>query len=119
VRSEPARSRPGSGLTTAGYVTLGVGAVALGAGALFGLQAKSAASDVTSAAQKGLQFDPSTESKGKRAQTLEMVCFGAGAAALITGGVLLWVAPSGNGARAELLPALGPEGAGALVSLRY
>jgi hypothetical protein len=126
-------SRPrqrGSGMRTAGWAIGAAGVAAVAGGALFGLQAKSASDQITQAAQSGQPFDPAVEDRGKRAQTLQYVCYGAGGAALLGGALLLLLAPddsvhaaSGPSPRPVMTPVvapvLTPGGAMATLGLRY
>lgn len=72
-----------SGVSVPGVVLAVVGVAAIGGGVAFGLAARSAASAVAS------QYDPNRESAGKRDATLQWVGYGVGAAALVTGVILL------------------------------
>ena len=109
----------GRGMRTAAWVFGAVGVAALIGGGLFGLQAKGAADEVSAAARAGQTFDPSVEDRGKRAQTLQYVCLGAGGAALIGGGLLALFGPPLRSGRAELFPAPLPGGAMASLGVHY
>jgi F0F1-type ATP synthase membrane subunit c/vacuolar-type H+-ATPase subunit K len=78
-------SVPGVALTV-------VGLAAFGGGVAFGLAAHSAASSVAS------QYDPNRDAAGKRDATLQWVGYGVGAAALVTGVILLVRGPGESGA---------------------
>jgi hypothetical protein len=102
----------------AGLIVSGVGLAALGVGAVFAQKVKSASDEVTSARM----FSQTTQDAGLRAQTLEFVFLGAGAAALVTGTVLFFWPSSETGqaattARASLWPTVAPGFAGASLSL--
>ncbi len=71
------------GVSVPGVVLTVVGVAAIGGGVAFGLAARSAATSVAS------QYDPTRESAGKRDATLQWVGYGVGAAALVTGVILL------------------------------
>ena len=79
---EPARARRRLGVLP-GVVLTAAGVAAIGGGVAFGLAARSAATAVAS------QYDPNRESAGKRDATLQWVGYGVGAAALVTGVILL------------------------------
>jgi hypothetical protein len=106
-------------MRTAAWVFGGVGALALIGGGLFGLQAHNASNDLTQAARAGLTFDPAVEERGKRAQTLQYVCLGAGGAALLGGGLLALFAPSDRAARAMVVPAVAAVPGGAVAQLGF
>ena len=85
---------PGHGMRVAGVALGAVGVVGVAAGAFFGLQAKSAASDLTAAARAGQTFDPGREADGKSANTRSLIGFAAGGAFLLTGVLLYALSPS-------------------------
>jgi hypothetical protein len=108
----------GRGLRIAGWATAGAGVVAVAGGVLFGLRARSMSDRVTDAPV----FQASDESSGKDAVTFQWVCYGVGAAALATGGVLLYLAwpRTAVSARAvAVAPALYPAGAGVVTGGRF
>ena len=70
-------------MSVPGVVLTVVGVAAIGGGVAFGLAARSAATAVAS------QYDPNRDSAGKRDATLQWVGYGVGAAALVTGVILL------------------------------
>jgi hypothetical protein len=82
AKAEPARQSGGS-VSVPGVVLTAAGVAAIGGGVAFGLAARSAATAVAS------QYDPSRDSAGKRDATLQWVGYGVGAAALVTGVILL------------------------------
>jgi tetratricopeptide (TPR) repeat protein len=73
----------------AGWIATGLGAAALAFAVYFGLEARSASSEIESAAAAGRPFDPSVESKGQRAQTLSRVLLASAAVGFGAGGILL------------------------------
>jgi tetratricopeptide (TPR) repeat protein len=111
------RLAPRNGLRTAGIVTASVGVVGVAAGVIFGLRARSLSNQVETATQ----FNADDASAGKRAETLEWVCYGVGAAALVTGVVLTIVGSSNHadGAHSYLSPMIVPQGAGLSAGGRF
>jgi hypothetical protein len=75
--------RSGGSVSVPGLVLTIAGVAAIGGGVAFGLAARSAATSVAS------QYDPNRDSAGKRDATLQWVGYGVGAAALVTGVILL------------------------------
>jgi tetratricopeptide (TPR) repeat protein len=73
----------------AGWIATGLGAAALAFAVYFGVEARSASSEMESAAAAGRPFDPSVESKGQRAQTLSRVLLASAAVGFGAGGILL------------------------------
>jgi hypothetical protein len=84
-------------------VTGGVGVVAVGAGVVMGLRASSLSTEVSNDAKAGT-YSQSKFDSGERAQTLEIVGYSVGAAALIAGGILYYLG-AGSG-HAESAPAV-------------
>jgi len=82
ARAEPS-PRGGGSVSVPGVALTIVGVAAVGGGVAFGLAARSAASAVAS------QYDPNRDAAGKRDATLQWVGYGVGAAALVTGVILL------------------------------
>ena len=82
--------RPGSGRRTAGVALAAAGGGLVVVGAIFGLVAKNQSNKVENATV----FDPSAQSLGKTAQTLQWVGYLVGAAGLATGLFLYATAPS-------------------------
>ncbi len=110
--------RPGKGMRVAGIVTMGVGAAALAGGVVFGLRAKSLASDLEDATHAGMPWSQDLadkESQGKTMNTLAIVGYCAGAAAIVTGGILYYLgatkASRAADERTAIVPAVGPGGA--------
>ncbi len=95
-----------------GWVLGGVGIVGLGAGAYFGLQAKSKWYDVEGACPDGRCPDDAArvanaglQDEAARAGNISTVAFVAGAACLAAGGWLLWSADSGDDRPLRVSPA--------------
>jgi hypothetical protein len=104
---EDRRLRPvGMALAAAGVASVGVGIY-------FGVHARSLEDKVTSAPK----FDPSDDSAGRTAHTVQFVMYGIGAAA-IAGGALLYYLGLESRHRVALLPGLAPRTAGAMVRIR-
>jgi outer membrane murein-binding lipoprotein Lpp len=105
---------PGSGLRTAGVVTVAVGGVALVAGLILNLKVNSMASDF----QNLNGYTDGKESDAKTFQTLGWVSYGVGAACVATGAVLYYLgvrASNSPSASVAFLPAFTPGGAFAVV----
>jgi len=103
--------RPGRGLRIAGIVAGSIGAVAVGAGVIFGLRAQSLSDKVAGAKQ----FNASDDSAGQFAETLQWTFYGIGAGALVAGGVLYyfgWRSSQGAPSGVSLSPVVGPGTAG-------
>ena len=79
VASSPHDASAGHAWRVAGLATASGGVVALGAGLLFGLAARSASQDVSR------KYDADRDSAGKRDAVLQWVGYGVGAAALGAG----------------------------------
>ena len=110
--SEPAKG--GSGMRTAAVVTAAAGAVALGVGGYLALDAKS---DYSAAKERcdGIWCDPGPYEDVERAQkqgNVATVVMSVGAAAVVTGGVLWFVAPRRSEKRAGAGPRLERVGVG-------
>jgi hypothetical protein len=82
ANAKPAAHTGGS-VSVPGVALTVVGLAAVGGGVAFGLGARSAASAVAS------QYDPNRDTAGKRDATLQRVGYGVGAAAVVTGVILL------------------------------
>jgi serine/threonine-protein kinase len=104
--SEPADS--GSGMRTAGLITAGAGVVALGVGTFLAFDAKSdydaAKEKCTNGVCPAGPYQASEDARGQG--TVATVVFVIGGAALATGAVLFFIAPSGSD---EKPPAAGPR----------
>jgi hypothetical protein len=102
---------PGRGLRIAGIVCGSVGAGSIIAGAVFGLRARSLSNKVAGANK----FNPSDQSAGQRAETLQWTFYGIGAGAIVAGGVLYYLglrAAQPTSAAVSLGPMVGPGTAG-------
>jgi tetratricopeptide (TPR) repeat protein len=98
----------GSGLRAAGLVTAGAGVVVVGVGLVFGLKAKSDSDSVSQAPR----FDASKYDSGRRAESIQWICYGVGGAALVTGGILYLVGQnSSGGEKTSLAPTFSAHGA--------
>jgi len=86
---EPVAGSPagGRGLRIAGIASGGAGVVLIGAGVVFGLRARAVADE----ASGWTTFDPHRYDQGQAAQRDMFVLTGAGAAALVAGGVLYYL----------------------------
>jgi hypothetical protein len=87
----PSATSGSSTVRTAGIITALAGVAALGAGGAFFIMAKSAQSDIVAAAKSGGKFDPGVQDRVNTNRTLELGCFAAGGAALLTGTILFFV----------------------------
>jgi tetratricopeptide (TPR) repeat protein len=110
--------RPGKGMRIGGLVSMGVGAAALAGGIVCGLRAKSLASDLEDATHAGQPWSQDLadkESQGKTMNTLAIVGYSVGAAAIVTGGILYYLGDRKDSRaaheRATIVPAVGPGGA--------
>ncbi|HZL21103.1 MAG TPA: hypothetical protein VFG23_25435 [Polyangia bacterium] len=114
----PERARQ---LRIAGLITGGVGVLAVAGGVAMGLRARSLSSEVTSDANAG-NFSQGKFDSGEHAQTLEVVGYAVGAAALIGGGLLYYLG-SHHDDRGEVTPAVGVAfdrtGAGATLRMAF
>lgn len=82
ANSPPPQESSGAGLRTTGIVVASVGLATLGAAIALNVKANQLARDASSTQ------NPSTESSQKSYKTGALICYGTGAAALVTGGVL-------------------------------
>ena len=117
---------PGKGMRVAGIVTMGVGVAAIGAATFFGLRARSLANeleDATRAGQPWSQDLADKESRGKTMNTLSLVGFGVGAAAVVTGGILYYLGARKDARaareRTAFLPVIGADGAQANLRVTF
>jgi len=113
VNPQPAGSS-GSGLRTAGVITVAVGGVALVAGVVLNLKVNSMASDL----QKTDGYTSNKESDRKTYETLGWVSYGVGAACVATGAVLYYLGQrpgSAGSSSVALVPAFAPGQAGAIL----
>jgi hypothetical protein len=105
-------ANPGRGLRIAGIACGVVGVASVGAAIFYYTQAKSYSDKVSG---QGANPNPSDESAGKHAQTMQWVFYGAGAAAIATGTVLYvlgWPSADTSHATAAISPLFGPGLAG-------
>ena len=101
----------GRGLRMAGLGCGALGVAAVGTGIYFYTQAKYYSDKVTGEAP----WNPADVNAGKRAETLQWVFYGAGAAAVITGTALYvagWHSADGSNSTAGIAPMVGPGLAG-------
>jgi len=104
-------ANPGRGLRIAGIACGVVGVASVGAGIYYYTQAKSYSDKVSGQTIP----NPSDESAGKNAQTMQWVFYSAGAAAIATGTVMYmlgWQAADAGHPSASIAPMLGPGLAG-------
>jgi tetratricopeptide (TPR) repeat protein len=104
---EAERQGGGGGLRVAGLVTAGLGVAAVGGGVYFGLHARSLANEVADT------YSMDKVDQGQAANRNMYICYGVGAAAIVTGGVLYWLgARAGSDAPIAVAPVVGPTTAG-------
>jgi hypothetical protein len=107
----PPAANPGRGLRIAGIACGVVGVASVGAGIYYYTQAKSYSDKVSNQTIP----NPSDESAGKHAQTMQWVFYSAGAAAIATGTVLYvlgWQAANAGQTTASIAPMFGTGLAG-------
>jgi hypothetical protein len=90
-----------------------VGVAAIGVGGLFTYLYRSAYSDTEA------QYDPDRESAGRTYSYLQFVGYGVGAACVTTAIILLVRGGGRDNSQVSITPALGPQLAGAELSIRY
>lgn len=118
-------SSAGHSKKVAGIVTAGAGLGLVVTGAVFGVMAKRAQSDVETAVKNGEPFDPDLDAAGRRNSTISAITLGVGAAAVVTGGVLYFLgarsAKPATSAEASLriVPTVSAETAGLTLDVRY
>lgn len=81
-----AAANPGSRLRLAGAIAAGLGIASGAAGVFFSYRTRSLSTRVSNAPQ----FNPGDADAGKRAEVAQWICYGAGAALAVTGGLLYW-----------------------------
>lgn len=118
------RSSSGRQLKIAGLATAGGGVALVVTGAVFGVMARSAQSDVEAAVDNGQPFDPDLDAAGRRNATISAITLGVGAAAVVTGGVLYFLGTRSSAtpteeARVRVLPSITSRTAGLTLDLRY
>lgn len=118
-------TRSGRSMKVAGLVTAGAGVGLVITGAVFGMMASSAQSDVEKAVENGAPFDPELDAAGRRNAKISVVTLGVGAAAVVTGGVLYFLGArsakptSSAEASLRILPTVSAETAGFTLDVRY
>jgi hypothetical protein len=107
---------------TLGFITLGVGAIGLGAGAYFGARmlskkadASTMCTDLTPCSPDGAVAYEKTKSDAHSARTNAFIGFGVGGAAALTGVILLLTAPKATATGWRVAPAMGQSTVGAVV----
>ena len=106
---------PGRTKLIAGAVVAALGLAMIGVGIAYALEAGDA-SDQLSHPMPGQVFDPNLESDGRTYQAWSIAGFAVGGAALVAGAVVIGLGVRERRApRIALVPALQPNGAGALV----
>jgi hypothetical protein len=115
ARADESRGDGGKGraLRTGAIAAAAVGVAGLGAGLVFGLRVHSLDREATLA----MRHDPSRDASARTAQTLQWVMYGVGAAALMAGGILYYVAGT-HERRVALTPWLARGSGGAMLGLR-
>jgi tetratricopeptide (TPR) repeat protein len=109
----------------AGIVTGGAGLGLVVTGAVFGMMASKAQSDIEDAVKNNRPYDPDLDARGRRNSTISTVTFGLGAAAVVAGGVLFYLgsrdsSPStATAARLRLTPTVSSQTAGLTLQVRY
>lgn len=98
----------GSGMRVGGWVAAGVGVAAIGTGVYFGIAAQGSADDFANST--GLADKKSLRSDGEREALMADVLYGVGGVAVITGVVLLLMAPDDT---APSVSFYSPDGTGA------
>ena len=102
------------GLVTAGIVTGTVGVAAVVGGLVLNLKANQMASDFVT---KPGSYSPAKEDEQKNYKTLSLVGYGAGAACLVAGAILIGYGARtkpGSSTEVAFLPAVGPGRVGAM-----
>jgi tetratricopeptide (TPR) repeat protein len=99
-----------SGKRIAGIVVASLGGAALASAAITGKLAKDKGDKLTSLSTTGGQFDPNLEANGKTLNTITIVSAIAGAAAVVTGAVLIVLSLGGDSEdeRASTSPSVSP-----------
>ena len=127
MQNQPSQMRGNRPLRIAGLAVGGAGALALVGGVVMGARAKSLSDEVSSDARKQPvgTFDRSKYDSGKRAETLEWVGYGVGAAALLGGAVLYWYGMVGQGPATSanlawtVAPSIGAKSVGGQMSMSF
>jgi len=95
------------------WIIGGAGVACLGLGGLFTYLSQSAFSDTRA------QYNPDRESAGRTYSGLQFVGYGLGAAGIVTAIVMLSLERSSTPGRVSLVPAVGPQLAGAQLHVSY
>lgn len=114
----------GRSMKVGGLVTAGAGVGLVITGAVFGMMASSAQSDVEKGIENGTPFDPELDAAGRRNAKISVITLGVGAAAVVTGGVLYFLGarnakPSSAEASLRIVPTASAETAGITLDVRY
>jgi tetratricopeptide (TPR) repeat protein len=111
-----------SGRMVAGIIVASIGAAGLITCAITGKLASDKSDEVTEEASKGLMFNPSAESDGKKLEKIQIISGIAGGTALLVGAVLILTAlPSSSPDHQASIftPVLGPGLMGAAATVRF
>lgn len=92
---------PGKGKKTAGIVTLGIGAAAIGLGAYFGNQAATISDEISEITGVWTAEDTERFEEGEAAERNMFIMYGVGAAAVVAGGVLYYLGATARADDAE------------------
>lgn len=123
VKAPPAEKEDdGSGQRAVGFIVAGVGVAGLAAGGITGLMAlgknndskEKCPNDGACASQEGVDANDSAKSLG----LVSTIAFGAGAALIVGGAVLIFTAPKGSSkeaARVRVTPTAGANGGGFVI----
>jgi hypothetical protein len=102
---------------------MGVGVLLVGAGGYFAKVAADRSDEITGLFDTGGQWNADyadTFDQGQTAETTSIILFAAGGAALITGGVLLYLGyRDGRAGAVEVVPAVSSAGAGVRVTCAF
>jgi tetratricopeptide (TPR) repeat protein len=94
------------------YGTVGVGLVGIGLGIKFGMDARSAADTLNGKTGAWTEGELALQGEFRTARTRAYIAGGAGAACLITAGVLLWLGVRAEPDDLQVVPTAGPDRAG-------
>lgn len=110
----PAAAQSSPQLRIAGFATAGAGVLALGAGVLFGMRARSASDSISGHQGDWTDAEKQTFEDGQRANRNMMIAYVAGGALVATGGILYYL-----GSRTHVAPVVGTQTAGLTVWGRF